>query len=150
MRRILFAFLGVLLLSGPASATHFVEPVVLANCLGYEADFGVEFRPDLDTVNFELVVTIVDESDVELFRYELSEVLVRDGDVLQSYSFAADWNDVTDEVIPLFGMMTVKAVMVLSYSESPYKPKAEFENVLECAVVKSDDLSWSSLKADFR
>ena len=151
MRRTSFALLGLLLiLPTAASATHFLDPTVNANCLGYETSFDVEYRTDLYEVNFDLVATIVDQNETELFRYEFSDVLVRTGDRIQSYQYAVNWNDVTDETIPLFGMMTIRDVMVLSYPESPYHPKVIVADVLECAVVDNEDLSWSALKADFR
>lgn len=151
MRRTSIALLGLLLiLPAAASATHFVETMIVANCSGYETSFDVQYRPDLLEVNFDFVATIVDENDTELFRYEFSDVLVRTGGVVQSYGFAANWNDVTDETIPLFGLMTIKVVMELSYPDSPYRTNEVFENVLECAVVDSEGMSWSALKADFR
>ncbi len=150
MRRVLFLVLGILILPAVASATNFVDPSLTADCISYETDFSVQFRPDLYTVNFDLIVTITNDLGEELFRYEMSEVLVRDDGALQAYHFSAFWNDVTDEIIPLFGLMDINAEMVLHYPESPYPDRVFFTDQFECAVVPNDETGWGSLKSTYR
>jgi len=158
MQRILFALVGLLLLPGVAAATHFVEPSLLANCAGYETDFTVEFHPAVYEINFAVLVTITDPEGAELFRYEGADVLVRENeDVFQSYHFEVLWNDVTDEIIPLFGLMDIMAELRIFYPvDSPFYSTntegklAVFDSQLECSAVPNDDLSWSSLKTSFR
>ncbi|MCP4572816.1 MAG: hypothetical protein GY838_10730 [bacterium] len=158
MRRILFALMGFLLLPAFASATEFGESSVQGSCLGYAAAFDVEFHPAVYEINYGIVVTIIDETQAELFRYEDEGVLERlDANVLQSYNLAANWNDVTDETIPLFGMMDIRVELRLFYSQdSPFWSTNTagkllvMDDRLECAVVGADDLSWSAIKADFR
>lgn len=158
MRRVLFMLMGITLLPAMASATYLVEPNVEADCIGYNADFMVDWHPAVDEIMVEIVVTIVDPTETELFRYTYTDVLTRgDGEGVSSFHFDAMWNDVTDEIIPLFGFMDIRADLRIFFPEdSPYwSPStdgktATFEDTLECAVVPNDDLSWSTLKTQYR
>lgn len=159
MRRILFALSGLLLLLPvTASATVFTDSDVRASCLGYEAAFDVDYHPAVFEINYAILVTITDHDGAELFRYEDGGVLERPDEILlQSYSLGADWNDVTEEIIPLFGLMDIRVDLRIFYPEdspfwSPYTygKVLVIDSQLECAVVGEDDLSWSSLKADYR
>jgi hypothetical protein len=150
--------MGIMLLPGVVAATNLVDPQIEADCIGYSTDFAVDFHPAVYEVGFSVVVTITDHDGTELFRYEMTDVLVRTGDdPLQTYHFDVLWNDVTDEIIPLFGFMDIRTELRIFFPEdSPFWSPSDYgkfavkESRLECAVVDNDDLSWSALKADYR
>jgi len=145
---------AILLLPAVASASHIEIPDIESDCNRFGVSFRGSFRATVIEAEYRLVVTIIDEADVEKLRFEFSEMLPLEFERYQHFDYSWLWNDVTDDTIHLIGLLTVRAEMTII---APWGDlglvdihEVETETKMVCDVVAEDGTSWSGLKSSYR
>lgn len=86
------SLLAVVILAGPASATHLEDLVAAADCEGWSAEFDVTFVNVDVTALIEYYVVLADADGNEVVRFEHSEVLYPQNDTNYGhYAYGEMW-----------------------------------------------------------
>lgn len=156
MRRLFLPLLVMslgLFAAGPAFATHFDSVEFTGDCNGWSADALIRLHVVVPSIDLEYHIAIVDGEGTVLLESSGVDTLVdEDHDHYVSWSKVQFWNDLTDEIIPLFGTFSVNANLALTPIVEGHVDQPPFEqsDAIECAVVPNEDVSWGTLKSAYR
>lgn len=155
--RILLTSMAIVLFSlltaGQALATRYTQVIVAADCVEWNADITVRLYWNLSEADMAYDVAIEDLDGNVLLSTSGIETLVDDnGDHFVNVLLGQLWDDVTDEIIPLYGVFVVRAHFTLiATPENPVSdPHYEQLITVECAVVPNDEVSWGAAKTQYR
>lgn len=155
--RILFTSMVIVLFSlltaGQALATRYTEVIVAADCTEWNADITVRLAWSLSEADMAYDVAIEDlEGNVLLNTSGVETLVDDDGDHYVNLLLGELWDDVTDEIIPLYGVFVIRAHFTLvATPENPVRePDYEQLITVECAVVPNDEVSWGAAKSQYR
>ena len=144
MKRLLLmstVLIGLLALPGLASANHFNDVIIMADCAGLNGQVGIHFGTqytELD-LHYEVTVTDVDGNVVETIIGDMVVTRGEDPDVI--VMIAEEFNTLFDGTFVVSGSITI----------SPYPDGyMEFETLIECGSVSTDNVSFENVKALYR
>jgi len=156
MRRLLLSLtvagLGMLA-AAPAFATHFETVTFDGDCNGWSADVLVRLYFKISTTPLAYDVTIEDmEGHVLLESTGQVDVVDDDGDHYGSVSLHQDWNEITNDIIPLYGPFNIHGVITLVPNDVNQVASPPYEAVVpvECSVVPDEGVSWGAIKSAYR
>lgn len=142
-----------LLAASEALATRYTQVIFAADCQEWNADVMVRLNWHVDRTDLAYDVAIEDlDGNVLLGTSGVETLIDDDGDHYASALLGEIWDNVTEEIIPLYGVFVVRASFTLvATPENPVSEPFREEVVsVECAVVPNADLSWGAAKSQYR
>ena len=156
MRRalLLISVLVAGLIPTAALATHVEVPEITADCQRFDIEFRANYRSTVNEATLRVVVTLLDENGVEKLRFETDEPLELTGEKYVYYNFGWIWNNITDDIIHLIGLVTVNCELTIT---APWGDEGRIDihtvetgTTMVCDVVSDDDVSWGEIKSQYR
>lgn len=156
MRRLLLLsalILPLLLTPNPASATEFEEVIFTGGCTDWTAELLVHFRIGMTEADVSYDVAIEDQDgNVILSTSGTAVVTDDDGDRYGTLLLSGTWDEVTEEIIELYGLYNVRGTFTLYVPWLEYVFTYVYEDsvTLECAVVPNEHVTWGEVKSQYR
>ncbi len=156
MRRLLLLSLflmPVLVLPNPAAATEFEEVVFSGGCLEWNAELLVHFRIGMTEADVSYEVSLADtDGNVILTTAGNAVVTDDDGDRYGTLLLAGTWDEITEEIIELYGLYNVQGTFTLyvPWLDHVFTYVYQDATAVECAVVPNADVAWGEFKSQYR
>ena len=156
MRRLLLMSMVMLtILSAPlaASATDFDSVTFTGGCTEWSADMVVYFRIGMTEAQVSYDVQVLDSEGVAVLATTGEETVYDDdGDRYGTLVVAKAWSDLIDGTVALYGQFTVRGSFTLyvPWLDIVHTYVVTQDYPAECAVVPNEDVSWSTLKSEYR
>ena len=156
MRRLLLSLMVAglgMLAAAPAFATHFETVTFNGDCNGWNADVTVRIYFKISSTPLAYNIAIEDPSGNVLLESTGDVMLVDDNaDYYASVHLSQFWNEITNDIIPLYGPFNIHATFTLVPNDENHvdSPPYEVTVPVECAVVPNEDVSWGAAKSAYR
>jgi hypothetical protein len=147
------AFLA--LLPSGAHATYFEEIVFTPDCTGFTAETRIHIHPIVERIDMTVQIDFIDADGVSVLTIHVAETVVdEDGDGYETPELVAEWNDLTDEIVPLYGPYTIRGDFTLTFEvpvtgETISRSETASGSV-ECSVVPNTDATWGGVRSTYR
>ena len=156
MRRLVLTLMVAglgMLAAGPAFATHFETTSFDGDCNGWSAEISVRIYHLVSSTPLAYDI-MIEDMEGNILLESTGEVMVvdDDGDYYGSVSLGQFWNEITNDIIPLYGPFNIHAIFTLLPTENNpiASPPYEATVPVECSVVPNENVSWSTMKSIYR
>jgi len=144
MKRLLLlstVLIGLLAIPGLASANHFNDVVIMADCYGLNAQLGIHFGSHSHSLDLHYEVTVTDTENNVIETLIGDIPVTRDDELDVTVLIEEEFSATFDGTFVVSGFITI----------NPYPDGyTEFETVIECGSVDNDNVSFEGVKALYR